>query len=192
MDTARPNERRVFPSAWPVPERRETRVFRSHGAGGSSVRATRNGAPWKALCLAALVAGASGGCGKKTPLGEVQGTVRLDGQPLDNVAVTFFPDQVEGAALPRATATTDASGHYRLRCEDSREGAPVGWHRVTVEDLAPYRLPRDEDGPAAEALKLRVPGAYADPGKTPLRVQVQPGPQTIDLDLRWRASPGQG
>lgn len=152
----------------------------------------RNAVPSAALCLVGLVAVAVSGCGDDVPFGEVEGTVRLDGRPLENVAVTFFADHAKGMTGPRATARTDASGHYRLRGEGSRYRAQVGWHRVTVEDLALYSLPRDEDAPAAEAPKPKLPGAYGHPGKTPLRVQVQPGRQTIDLDLSWTALPSPG
>ncbi len=139
-----------------------------------------------AMWIVLLVAVVAAGCGNRGPLGQVKGTVRLDGQPLEDAAVTFLPDGAEGASAPHSTGKTDAAGHFQLRCEDGREGAPVGWHRVTVEDLAPYRLPRDDNAPAtAGALKPRVPGAYHDPGKTPIRREVKPGEQTIDLELSW-------
>jgi hypothetical protein len=139
-------------------------------------------APW----ITILVGVIAGGCGNRVPLGQVEGTVRLDGQALEEVAVTFLPDAAEGTSGPHSTGKTDAAGHFHLRCEDGHEGAAVGWHRVTVEDLAPYRLPRDQTPPATtEALKPRVPAAYADPGKTPLRGEVKPGEQTIDLELSW-------
>jgi hypothetical protein len=139
-------------------------------------------APW----ITILVGVIAGGCGNRVPLGQVEGTVRLDGRPLEDVAVTFLADAAEGTPGPHSTGKTDAAGHFQLRCEDGREGAAVGSHRVIVEDLAPYRLPRDDDAPATtEALKPRVPAAYADPGKTPLRGEVKPGQQTIDLELSW-------
>jgi hypothetical protein len=138
--------------------------------------------PW----IAVLVAVFAAGCGNRVPLGRVEGTVRLDGRPLEDVAVTFLPDAAEGTAGPHSAGKTDAGGRYQLRCEDGREGAAVGSHRVIVEDLAPYRLPRDDDAPpTARAIKPRVPAAYADPSKTPIRREVKPGEQAIDLELSW-------
>jgi hypothetical protein len=133
------------------------------------------GAAWAFLLLA--------GCGQKTPLGEVQGTVRLDDRPLENVLVVFLPDPAKGTHGPRSTAATDAAGEYRLRCEDLRDGAVIGWHRVVVEDMAVYDEPREEDATPARSVKPRVRRVYTSPADSPLTAEVKPGIQTIDLDL---------
>ncbi len=81
--------------------------------------------------------------------------------------------------------TRDHSGMLTERLNEIVELARQSG-RVTVEDLAPYRLPRDENAPATtEALKPRLPAAYRDPGNTPIRREVKPGQQTIDLELSW-------
>jgi len=124
------------------------------------------------------------GCRRQARLLPVSGTVRLDGRPAANVLVTFLPDPAKGAKGPRSAAATDADGRYRLRCDDQRDGAVAGWHRVVVEDLALYAAPRDENAPRMAARpRSRIPALYCEPRQTPLKVEVRPDGQTHDFDL---------
>jgi hypothetical protein len=123
------------------------------------------------------------GCTKKLPLGQVSGTVRLDGKPLDKALVVFLPDPARGNTGPRSVAATDEEGHYTLRCDDGRDGAAVGWHRVVVEDLVPFSAPRNESAPRGSIPRSRIGPAYANAASTPLCIEVEPGPQDLDLDL---------
>ena len=137
--------------------------------------------------LACLGAIAIAGCGKKPPLAQVEGTVRLDGRPLPDALVCFLPDPERGAAGPRSVAVTDESGHFRLRCDDQRDGAVLGWHRVLLEDMLPYSTPRrDLAGGATPVLVSRIPTQYTATTQTPLSFEVKAGTQTIDLDLKSR------
>ncbi len=71
------------------------------------------------------------GCGSGAPdLGEVTGTVTLDGQPAANVLVTFTPD----AGGRPSTATTDDAGKYTLGFGDA-VGALIGTHKVKVTSM---------------------------------------------------------
>jgi hypothetical protein len=155
-------------------------------------RLKRSRAPARLAIRIALARGAAlaflllAGCAQKTPLGEVQGTVRLDDRPLEGVLVVFLPDSAKGTEGPRSTAATDADGQYRLRCEDLRDGAVIGWHRVVVEDMAVYDEPRDEDTMPARPVRSRVPHVYTNPADSPLAAEVKPGEQTIDLHLTGR------
>jgi hypothetical protein len=123
------------------------------------------------------------GCGAGEPRGEVEGVLRCNGKPLANVLVAFVPDADQGGRGGRSVAQTDAEGRYRLRGEDRREGAAAGAHRVVIEDLAVYAAPRQPDGTLLHKPAVRFPIQYSDPLRTPLRKQVRPGPQVIDLDL---------
>jgi hypothetical protein len=127
-------------------------------------------------------------------LGEVEGRVRLDGRLLPGVVVLFIPDREHGASAPLlSSATTDAAGRYVLQCGDGRAGAVAGWHRVVVVD--PWRDPREraQENPrdphqAPSALRPTarhavVPERYSLATTTPLLVEVNPRPQTHDLDL---------
>jgi hypothetical protein len=81
------------------------------------------------LALAAMLVFLPG-CGSDDtpPLGEVSGTITLDGEPLEGVIVVFKPDN--GRA---ATATTDASGEYTLEFSYQVPGCKVGANKVHLE-----------------------------------------------------------
>jgi hypothetical protein len=130
------------------------------------------------LLLAVLVAG---GCADGEPLVAVEASVQLDGRPLDRVLVCFVPDEKGETARPSSQGVTDAAGQLRLQCE-GRDGAVAGWHRVILEDLAPYAGPRKEDAPPASTT-VRVPVRYRTLRDTPLRVEVVPGGEPILLKL---------
>jgi hypothetical protein len=146
------------------------------------------------LCLVGALS--AGACASRAELGEVEGTVVLNGKPVADVEVMFLPDPVEGTTGPRSTGITDANGHYLLVCDDQRPGAVVGKHRVVVTELksrlpAAPRGPRATDPRAAAQAKaasardtsVRIPGALRDAASTPLKKEVRPGRQIIDLDL---------
>src|SRR3954471_24901551 len=74
------------------------------------------------------------GCGgEKLPgLGQVTGTVTMDGKPVSDAAIVFTPKE------PGATASvgqTDASGKYELYYSRGHKGAKVGEHSVTINSF---------------------------------------------------------
>lgn len=119
----------------------------------------------------------------------------MNGKALDNCLITFLPEPGREVTGPRSTGLTDQRGHYRLRLDDQREGASVGRHRVTVQDLLVSTGVRrrdhgtvdqetDETAPPPPVRRSRVPAWYNSPEETPLREQVKPGRQVIDLEIR--------
>jgi len=135
------------------------------------------------------------GCGQNAPLATVGGTLRVNGRPLDNCLITFLPEPGQEVTGPHSTGVTDDRGCYRLRLDDQREGASVGWHRVTVQDLSVSTGVRrrdhgtvdqevDETTPPPPVRRSRVPARYNSPHDTPLRKEVKPGQQAVDLDIR--------
>ncbi len=163
----------------------------------SSVRLNGNpccscllGATCLGIALTVLV-----GCGPKPLPATVDGTVYRNGDPLDNCLVVFLPESRAGAKAWRFVGLTDAQGYYRLQGEDRREGARLGFYRVTIEDLSVSTgVPRLDHGtvdaditPDAEApqavRRSRVPDRYGSVVQTPLRKEVQPGHQVIDLEI---------
>jgi hypothetical protein len=119
------------------------------------------------------------GCAAREERGQVEGTVRRNGQPVANVAVVFLPEAGPG----RATGRTDAQGRYQLQTDDGHDGAAVGAYRVVIEDLAVYAAPRSPDGTLLRKPAPRFAAHYTDPLRTPLRRDVHAGAQTVDLDL---------
>jgi hypothetical protein len=141
-------------------------------------------------------------------LAPVEGTVTMHGCPLAHIEVVFLVDVDAGTQGPKASGTTDKSGHYRLRSHNGDDGAVTGKHRVLLIDLeaamnmkqrgrgargsqqkdpaglSPEMAKRLEEQlkPAVEA--PRVPPSYGRFNESPLRAEVRPGPQTLDFDLR--------
>src|SRR5262245_49712049 len=127
------------------------------------------------------------GCGGPR-MADVQGTVRLNGQPLPDVEVYFIPDGESGTRGPRSAAVTNAEGRYRLESGDPNPGAVVGHHRVVLVDhrsLPPVPDERVDAQPGVRRVpqSSRIPPEYTAATTTPLRREVASGPQTIDLDL---------
>jgi hypothetical protein len=161
------------------------------------------------LCGLLALAVAAEGCQRKPTwnLAPVEGTVTKDGHPLANIQVVFLTNLDAGTQGPRASGRTDEAGHYRLRTANGDDGAVTGKHRVVLYDLeaskgpmgltrgpqrkeAVQRLPSEENAKRMkEQLKaasdaLRVPPSYGRFNETLLRVEVQPGPQVIDLEVK--------
>ncbi len=139
-----------------------------------------------ALCLAS-------GCGQSPPPATVEGTLRLNGEPLDNCLITFLPEPDQEPVRPHSTGVTDRRGYYRLRLADQREGASVGRHRVIVQDLSVSMgvrrrdhgtVDQKTDQAVLKARPSRVPARHRTPATTPLKQETSPGPQVIGLDVR--------
>ena len=108
---------------------------------------------------------------------EVDGTLTLQGQPGHKVHIEFVPDT--GFKGPSASADTDAQGHFTLhlmlRDGSAPPGAVVGHHRVTLSDL---QLSESATG---RGVPMRFGPQYALVGTTPVKHEVKPGRQTIQL-----------
>lgn len=142
------------------------------------------------LLLAAVAATA--GCQHEPPsqFAPVEGTVTKGGKPLAGVVVVFWPDAGAATTGPCSSGPTDDAGRYRLHTEQGDAGAVVGRHRVCIVDSRLVlsrlgrtfdrgRLPKDVSTPAPP-----VPPRYADPKETPLRAEVRPGEQVLDLEVK--------
>lgn len=132
----------------------------------ASVRKPRFEIAFLALLTAAL------GCGNT--LSSVSGTLTLDGKPLaasDTVHVTimFYP---EGGGAP-ASARVDSSGRYEL-ATGAAEGIAEGRYVAIVSAI-------ESAGGAAKSL---TPEKYADPKQSGLAIEVRPGNNTFDFELK--------
>ena len=136
---------------------------------------------WLAIVVGCLLS--ISGCGEKPiEFGEVSGVVRVGGKTHAGLVVRFLPEPEKGKKeLPiNATGRTDAQGKYTLLHVKDREeapGAPVGWHRVLIEDASRGPTPQGQAPPPP-----LISPAYASPATTPLKKEVKPGAQTIDLE----------
>jgi hypothetical protein len=158
-----------------------------------------------ALTAAALLA-AGAGCGSNTGTVKVQGTVTLDGEPLEGASVTFQPDGKEGRP---ASGVTDKNGTFQLGTFSTNDGALPGGYKVIITKSSTPTvpgMPAADDSEAmkkfmegggyrkameavakqpASARKSFVPGKYADPTKTPFKQTVPPsGKVTFELSSK--------
>lgn len=107
-------------------------------------------------------------------MGYVEGTITMDGKPLPNAIIEYFPKAGGGLSAGQ----TDAEGHYELFLGRSGKGAKVGEHLVQIRTTGGGTT--DEDGYASESKEL-VPNKYNN--QTELTAKVTSGKNTIDFDL---------
>jgi hypothetical protein len=124
---------------------------------------------WAALTLRAVA-----GCGGK-PV--VSGVVKLDGQPLDNGTIQFFPvrgdSQTSGAIIGK-------DGSYRTQVAPTKmkvviHSSKVVGQRKKYEGVA--------DSPVFDNLAEVLPARYSDMNKTELTADIGPGNNKADFDL---------
>jgi hypothetical protein len=119
---------------------------------------------WRAGLVVLVLAAA--GCGRR--LGDVAGSVAVDGRPLDYGIVNFV-----GAAGAASAPVLD--GRFEAG------GVPLGTVRIAVR-----ALPRPVVAePAAGATRpfAPLPDRYLSPQDSGLTLEVKPGPQRHDLVL---------
>jgi hypothetical protein len=130
---------------------------------------------FRGFVLGTLLHLAALGCSRGgAPLGEVRGTVKLDGKPVPQALVTFQPT---GNVGTYSAAYTDASGEYRLVYSRTRHGAWVGEHEVTISTAVEVA---DENG-RTKRNPERIPARYNK--RTELIRQVSARANRIDFDL---------
>ena len=123
------------------------------------------------------------GC-ESDPIGRtvpVQGSVTIEGRPLQTGSIAFWPDVDKGNQFPfEAAAQLSPDGKYTLITR-GKPGAPPGAYRVTVTAQEPSD-PKD----MYSRPKHLVPEAYRTKETTPLRVDVveRPAPGAYDLNVK--------
>lgn len=137
------------------------------------------------LSLSVLLLCYCGCSGSPKNVATVEGTVNLDGAPLGQADIMFFPDS--GA---RASAgTTDENGKYKLQYTRRYEGAVVGNHKVTISivdqgDDGRYDDPGGKKNGGAKTRPKTLPRKYTDRDKTELSKTVESGSNTINFELK--------
>jgi hypothetical protein len=125
--------------------------------------------------LAAGMVLVAGGCGRPShlpELGDVSGTVTLDGRPFAKANVAFEP----GQGRP-SLGTTDAQGRYTLEFAGGYKGAVLGRHTVRIGTEGYF--PSADGG--VEFVAESVPAAYNT--QSTLAADVQRGRNEFDFDL---------
>lgn len=119
--------------------------------------------------------GCGGGTDDTPQLGEVNGSVTLDGSPVPNATVSFHP--LDGGRT--STAVTDEAGMYSLTYNGTVKGAKVGQHEVAVST---FEEADDEEGANSPGRKEVVPAKYAS-FPSQLKVEVKAGENELVLDV---------
>ncbi|NUQ63314.1 MAG: carboxypeptidase regulatory-like domain-containing protein [Pirellulales bacterium] len=125
------------------------------------------------ILLVVLLAATMSGCGPAgvdRDLGQVTGTITLDGKPLSGASVQFLP-KGEGAT---ATGRTDAAGKYELWYTGDVKGAALGSHTVRIETP-----PNPE--PGAMEPPPQLPAKYNT--ESTLTADVKSGENTFNFEL---------
>ncbi len=117
----------------------------------------------------------------------VTGTVKLNGQPVENADVSFFCEE----AQVTATGKTDGSGKFELTTYLQSDGAVAGKHIVTIRRVDVIdQTPKDVDvsaGGVALPPKITwiVPEKYSLPAKSGLTAVVSAdGPNDFVFDVK--------
>ena len=133
----------------------------------------------------------SSGCGpKRPPTATVGGRVTYLGKPVPEGRIMFYPDDGRRPAM----GVINSDGSYRLTTFDSKDGALLGRHRVTIKAVRVVGgMPVNELGgqpgnlsPSAAqlpTLEWIVPEKYSRPDSSPLKAEVKPGENTINFDI---------
>lgn len=126
-----------------------------------------------------------GGSSDQPELGQVTGTITLDGQPLRGIDVVFQPD----SGRP-ARGRTDADGKYELTYIRQTKGTKVGPNRVEIApsedgEIEESENSGEENKPAAKPSKSgkpKIPARYNV--KSELERDVKAGKNTFDFELK--------
>ena len=121
------------------------------------------------------------GCGgSKYPTAPVSGTVRMNGKPLPDAALTFQP----GGGGMASVGVTDKDGRYTLEFYDSgQSGAVVATHRVLIRT---HRRSNTEDTSSDVSnpnLRDPIPQRYNDNTELTMEVPAE-GTESADFDLK--------
>lgn len=130
------------------------------------------------------------GCGSgsdQPELGQVTGTITMDGEPLAATVVVFSPDNGRPAR-----GKTDAEGKYELTYIGETRGAKVGHHRVEIapneegedeSEIEAANAGEDVSTPTApvKPAKVKVPARYNT--DSVLEADVKAGENVFDFKL---------
>ncbi|QDT96872.1 hypothetical protein [Gimesia aquarii] len=130
-----------------------------------------------------------GGDGRPT-LVPVDGSVTLDGQPLDGATIAFIPN--EGNPIQRGSnANSTSGGKFTVGTYAKDDGIPVGSYKVTVikkELVSKLTDDFNSEDPAASSKPIKykwiTPQSYSVPEESGLTIEITSegmSPSTIAL-----------
>lgn len=136
-----------------------------------------------ALLLATVVGCSRRGDDSKVPTGTLRGTVTFEGKPIREGEISFLQEDTGGGA----TAQIDASGHFEVETP-----LQVGVYRVAVCPPT-LRIPPGEPGAKVPLHRLKkypnIPEFYHSEYSSDLRVEIEPGPNTVVVNMKRQSPP---
>ena len=121
----------------------------------------------------------------------VNGKLTIDGQPLENVLVTFHPVDDADSKKLIGSGLTNADGEFTLKRDDGEEpNLNVGEYLVTLnEGTVPINIADSKDPLAVQTYQLSLahrplPVVYARHVDTPLKVNVVGGKTNYLLEIQ--------
>ena len=121
----------------------------------------------------------------------VNGTLKIDGQPMENVLVTFHPTDDPDAEKLIASGSTNADGEFTLKRDGGEESTlNVGEYLVTLsEGTVPSSVIGSKDPLAVQTYMLSLahrplPVIYGRHVDTPLKVNVVSGKTNYALEIQ--------
>jgi hypothetical protein len=122
------------------------------------------------------------------PTEMVKGTVTLDGVPVSDAEITFYPIQL--GVGTSAMGRTDTNGVYRLSSikGEPEKGTIAADYNITVSKYITKEIEKPYFDPKQDAVikfesKEMIPLAYTDVETSPLTATVIKGKNIIDLKL---------
>ena len=132
------------------------------------------------MALMSFVSVCVAGCGSDgLQLVPVEGTVMLDGKPLEGASILFQPD----AGGRPATGVSDANGKFTLTTMEPGDGAQVGMNKVSVAKEQVVASKRKLEEGEFEPIKFLTPVKYASPNTSGLTVNVKEDMPPVELKL---------
>lgn len=141
--------------------------------------AQRINALWRGLVCLALLAG----CGRGPAMGQVDGLVTYNGQPVTNGTVLFVPE----SPGPGAQGTLDERGKFKLTTYEPGDGALAGPHRVAIVPPTDFATLNAELKPGRMQRATtydNIPSKVRDHRTSEIRIEIKPGERTpVVLEL---------
>lgn len=118
------------------------------------------------------------GCGSRDSLPSVRGTVTLNGKPLPNARVSFYP--VKGRA---ALGVTDKAGRYQLQTSNDVHGVEEGEYRVTITTERPSTPGKGPDAESVPGSPELLPPSYSSLESSEIIRRVEAGKNRFDFSI---------
>jgi hypothetical protein len=130
------------------------------------------------ILTVAVIALAGLGCSSDSDRSHVQGAVSYNGEPVDDGGIGFLPDEGNPSQFKATGQIVD--GRYNL---DNKRGPFPGKYRVEIYwNKKTGRTITGRSGATKDERRQALPAKYNE--RTELKVEVKPGNNTLDFDLK--------